>query len=244
MVDTHPQGAPVANPNLASRSPPPPCPDKDPPDAPDATPGRRRRLLRHACCGRFCPELRLPDAILPKYADFVYQVLLHAVKFCAHTHWLDRADQACLFCPELETYRHFLVDCDFIHDVWATLESVTAPLGVALPTTLVGILFSTPKTAHNSHQAAFGYLWPVLRACVWFNVWRVQNDRVFRSDLPLPSPWTIAIKAARVTQLHLHHSFVQDPEQPGLLQLLRLLAQHEWPRQHLVRRISLTPPPA
>ncbi|RHY20096.1 hypothetical protein DYB32_010114 [Aphanomyces invadans] len=42
-------------------------------------------------------ELRLPDAILPKYADFVYQVMLRAVKFRAHLHWLNRADQACLF---------------------------------------------------------------------------------------------------------------------------------------------------
>ncbi|KDO22627.1 hypothetical protein SPRG_21109 [Saprolegnia parasitica CBS 223.65] len=151
-------------------------------------------------------ELRLPDAILPKYADFVYQVMLRAVKFRAHLHWLDRADQACLFCPAHETYRHFLVDCDFIKDVWSTLHAVTVPLGVTLPTTLSGYLYSTPKTASNMHQAAFRYLWPVLRACVWFNVWRVRNDRVFRADLPLPSPWTIAVKAARVAQLHVHHS--------------------------------------
>ncbi|KDO22799.1 hypothetical protein SPRG_22284, partial [Saprolegnia parasitica CBS 223.65] len=89
----------------------------------------------------------LPDAILPKYADFVYQVMLRAVKFRAHLHWLDRADQACLFCPAHETYRHFLVlDCDFIKDVWSTLHAVTVPLGVTLPTTLSGYLYSTPKT--------------------------------------------------------------------------------------------------
>ncbi len=155
-------------------------------------------------------ELRLPDAILPKYADFVYQVMLRAVKFRAHLHWLDRASQACLFCPEHETYSHFLVDCDFIQDVWNTLHAAMAPLGVTLPTTLSGYLYSTPKTASNMHQRAFRYLWPVLRACVWFNVWRVRNDRVFRTDLPLPSPWTIAVKAARVAQLHLHHSLVQN----------------------------------
>ena len=189
-------------------------------------------------------ELRLPDAILPKYADFVYQVMLRAVKFRAHLHWLDRADQACLFCPEHETYSHFLVDCDFIKDVWSTLHAVTAPLGVVLPTTLSGYLYSTPKTASNMHRAAFRYLWPVLRACVWFNVWRVRNDRVFRADLPLPSPWTIAVKAARVAQMHLHHSLVQQPGQMALRRLLRLLAQHEWPRQHLVPRIALLPPPA
>ena len=125
---------------------------------------------------------------MPKYADFVYQVMLRAVKFRAHLHWLDRADQACLFCPEHETYSHFLVDCDFIQDVWNTLHAVTAPFGVFLPTTLSGYLYSTPKTASNMHQRAFRYLWPVLRACVWFNVWRVRNDRVFRTDLPLPSP--------------------------------------------------------
>ncbi|KDO28664.1 hypothetical protein SPRG_20150, partial [Saprolegnia parasitica CBS 223.65] len=59
------------------------------------------------------------------YADFVYEVMLRAVKFRAHLHWLDRADQACLFCPAHETYRHFLVDCDFIKDVWSTLHAVT-----------------------------------------------------------------------------------------------------------------------
>ncbi|EQC34888.1 hypothetical protein SDRG_07688 [Saprolegnia diclina VS20] len=62
-------------------------------------------------------ELGQPDAILPKYADFVCQMMLRAVTFRAHLHWLDRADQACLCCPEHETYRHFLVDCDFITDV-------------------------------------------------------------------------------------------------------------------------------
>ncbi|EQC40229.1 hypothetical protein SDRG_02877 [Saprolegnia diclina VS20] len=142
---------------------------------------------------------------------------------------------SCLFCPEHETYRHFIVDCDFIKDVWSTLHAVMAPLGY---------LYSTPKTASDMHRAAFRYLWPVLRACVWFNVWRVRNDRVFRADLPLPSPWTIAVKAARVAQMHLHHSLVQNPGQIALCRLLRLLAQHEWPRQHLAPRIALLPPPA
>ncbi|ETV95543.1 hypothetical protein H310_10987 [Aphanomyces invadans] len=159
-------------------------------------------------------ELRLPDAILPKYADFVYQVMLRAVKFRAHLHWLNRADQACLFFPEHKTYRHFLVDCEFIKDVWNTLHAVTAPLGVVLPTTLSGYLYSTPKTASNTHRAAFRYLWSVLRAC-----------------------------AARVAQMHLHHSLVQEPRQMALRRLLRLLAQHGWPRQHLVPRIALLPPP-
>ncbi|KDO29717.1 hypothetical protein SPRG_05666 [Saprolegnia parasitica CBS 223.65] len=111
----------------------------------------------------------------------------------------------------------------------------------------VAVIFARyvlPLTASNMHQAAFRYLWPMLRACVWFNVWRVRNDRAFHSDLPLPSPWTIAVKAARVAQLHLHHSLVQEPEQPALRRLLRLLAQHEWPRRHLVPRIALLPPPA
>ncbi|OQR90721.1 hypothetical protein ACHHYP_05299, partial [Achlya hypogyna] len=53
-----------------------------------------------------------------------------------------------------------------------------------LPPTLSGYLFPTLKTANNINQAAFRYLWLVLRACVWFNVWRVRNDRAFRADLP------------------------------------------------------------
>ena len=85
-------------------------------------------------------ELRLPDAILPKYADFVYQVMLRAVKVRAHLHWLDRANQACLFCPEHETYSHFLVDCGFIQDVWNTLHAVTAPLGRDLADNALGLL--------------------------------------------------------------------------------------------------------
>ena len=44
------------------------------------------------------------------------------------------------------------------------------PLGVVLPTTLSGYLYSTPKTASNMHQGAFRSLYPVLRACDWFNV--------------------------------------------------------------------------
>ncbi|KDO32046.1 hypothetical protein SPRG_03264 [Saprolegnia parasitica CBS 223.65] len=52
----------------------------------------------------------------------------------------------------------------------STLHAVTVPLGVTLPKTLSGYLYSTPKTASNMHRAAFRYLWSVLRACVWFNV--------------------------------------------------------------------------
>ncbi|EQC32706.1 hypothetical protein SDRG_09679 [Saprolegnia diclina VS20] len=149
-------------------------------------------------------------------------------------------------CEAPKTYRVEIYEdaARHIQDVWSTLRAVTAPLGVVLPTTLSGYLYSTPKTASNMHRAAFRYLWPVLRACVWFNVWRVRNDRVFRADLPLPSPWTIAVKAARVAQMHLHHSLVHNPGKMALRRLLRLLAQHEWPRQHLVPRIALLPPPA
>ncbi|KDO22735.1 hypothetical protein SPRG_12162 [Saprolegnia parasitica CBS 223.65] len=57
------------------------------------------------------------------------------------------ADQACLF-------RRFLFDCDFINDVWATLDAVTAPWRVDLPTTLSGYLLLTPKTTSNIYQAA------------------------------------------------------------------------------------------
>ena len=67
----------------------------------------------------------------------------------------------------------------------------------------------------------------MLRACVGFNVWRFRCE-----DLPPPSPWTIAVKAALVAQLHMHHSLVQE------LELRRLLAQHEWPRRDLVPRIT------
>ncbi|EQC39429.1 hypothetical protein SDRG_03632 [Saprolegnia diclina VS20] len=104
-------------------------------------------------------ELRLPDAIFP-----------NSTLICT-----DSADLVYLFCPEHETYHHFLVDCSFIKDVGS------------LPTALSGYLYSTPTTASNMQRAVFRYRWPVLRACVWFNVWRVRNDRVFRADLPLPS---------------------------------------------------------
>ncbi|KDO18797.1 hypothetical protein SPRG_15922 [Saprolegnia parasitica CBS 223.65] len=96
---------------------------------------------------------------------------------------------------------------------------------ISLPMQLVAI-----EASSSNRQP---YLWPVLRACVWFNVWRVWNDRNFR-----------AVKAARVAQLHLHHSLVQEAEQPALRRLLRLIAQHEWPRRHLVPRIALLPLPA
>ncbi|KDO29714.1 hypothetical protein SPRG_22169 [Saprolegnia parasitica CBS 223.65] len=74
--------------------------------------------------------------------------------------------------------------------------------------------------------------------------WLATTVDAFTCD-PVPSPtpkppWL----AARVAQLHLHHSLVQEPEQPALRRLLRLLAQHEWPRRHLIPRIALLPPPA
>ncbi|OQR97510.1 hypothetical protein ACHHYP_10901 [Achlya hypogyna] len=70
------------------------------------------------------------------------------------------------------------------------------------------------------YQSPFNYVWSVLYSCVWFNVWRVRNDWTFRSDLPLPSPWTTAVKAALTAKLHRCHSLVHDPGQPCLLRLL------------------------
>ncbi|OQR97499.1 hypothetical protein ACHHYP_20508 [Achlya hypogyna] len=66
---------------------------------------------------RSVAELRLPEAILPKYADFVYKVALRAVKFRVRFHWLPRTQQDCLFCSKRETCDNFFVACDYIKDI-------------------------------------------------------------------------------------------------------------------------------
>lgn len=179
-------------------------------------------------------SLRQPDGILPKLADFVYKVVLRAIPLRGSLPFLHPGERRCSFCPKDETYRHFFVDCVYVKDVWATIGAVLEPLGVLLPSTLKGFLFDTLKTTYLLYQGAFNQIWPIIRACVWFHIWRVRNDRTFRPDLPTPSPWSTALRAARLIQLHLHHSVLQDPDQPDLLRLLRLLQRYEWPRDHVV----------
>ena len=178
--------------------------------------------------------LRQPKTMLPKYADLVYKIVLRALPLRAYLPFIDDADRTCSFCNSRETYSHLFVDCDFVQDVWASLAPAFEPLGVQLPEKLHEFIFASPSTTPRAHQDAFDTLWPLLRACVWFHVWRARNDSTFRPDLPQASPWAVAHKAARVVQLHLHHAVAQDPEPEAKLRLLRTLQESEWARQHIV----------
>jgi hypothetical protein len=179
-------------------------------------------------------ELRLPDSILPKYSDLVYKIVLRGVALRAYLPFIPEDQRRCLFCPESETYQHLFVDCHYTSDVWSEFEPLFVCLGATIPDTLALRLFSQPTPSRRSFRAPCTQVWKILRACVWFQLWRVRNDRAFRSDLPLPSPLTTAARAAAIFRLHLHHLLRKDPDDGALVRLLLVWLTHDWARQHVV----------
>nr|AIG56300.1 secreted protein [Achlya hypogyna] len=186
--------------------------------------------------------LRLPDNVLPKFADFVYRVVIRAIPLRSRLHYL--GDQTCVLCTmeARETYLHFLIDCPFVQSVWAVYEAALADVGFKCPTSLQNFIFKTPHLRRPWQRAAFDSLWPILRACIWFTIWKRRNDAVFRPHIRLDSPTAVAAKAAFAIQVHVQHLLANDPDNPLLIRLLLALRRNDWARTHLTppRHIQAT----
>ncbi|OQR88031.1 hypothetical protein ACHHYP_07690 [Achlya hypogyna] len=177
--------------------------------------------------------LWLPTHVLLKFSDFVYRVLIRGVAMRSQLHYLE--DKTCVLCNtgDLETYTHLQIDCPFTQDVWNLFTAALSAFGFSYPTSLQACLFDTPRLQRRWQCLCFDQVWPMVRACIWFTLWKARNDVIFRQNR---TPAPVALKAAFAVKIHLQHLVLQDPEDHMLLRFLLSLEQNVWARAHLVPR--------
>ncbi|KAF0689202.1 hypothetical protein As57867_019252, partial [Aphanomyces stellatus] len=84
-----------------------------------------------------------------------------------------------------------------------------------------------------------GYLkiWPIVRACVYYQIWLQRADRTFRVDLPFKSPLEISLQAAGLIKLHLRQLLQDLPLKKGYIKvfnLLKQLSRDSWLKQFIL----------
>ncbi|KAF0688963.1 Aste57867_19521 [Aphanomyces stellatus] len=84
-----------------------------------------------------------------------------------------------------------------------------------------------------------GYLkiWPIVRACVYYQIWLQRADRTFRVDLPFKSPLEISLQAAGLIKLHLRQLLQDLPLKKGYIKvfnLLKQLSRDSWLKQFVL----------
>ncbi|KAF0693237.1 hypothetical protein As57867_015713, partial [Aphanomyces stellatus] len=102
----------------------------------------------------------------------------------------------CVFCGANETYQHFLFACPFGQSVWQPFKQLQRQLECAFPRNAIELLFETPKPSDGYYIRGYLKIWPIVRACVYYQIWLQRADRTFRVDLPFKSPLEISLQAA------------------------------------------------
>ncbi|KAF0691680.1 Aste57867_17148 [Aphanomyces stellatus] len=108
----------------------------------------------------------------------------------------------CVFCGANETHQHYLFAYPFGQSVWQPFKQIQRILQCSFPRT-VELLFETPKPSDKYYIRGFRKVWPIVRACVYYQIWLQRNDRTFRVDLTSKAPMEIAIHAACLVKLHI-----------------------------------------
>ncbi|KAH9079738.1 hypothetical protein Ae201684P_017354 [Aphanomyces euteiches] len=73
------------------------------------------------------------------------------------------------------------------------------------------MFYETPKPADGYYIRGYLKIWPIVRACVYYQIWLQRADRTFRPDLTAKSPMEVAIHAASLIKLHLQQLLVDLP---------------------------------
>ncbi|KAF0710046.1 hypothetical protein As57867_005647, partial [Aphanomyces stellatus] len=88
-------------------------------------------------------------------------------------------------------------------------------LECAFPRNAFELLFETPKPSDGYYVRGYLKIWPIVRACVYYQIWLQRADRTFRVDLPFKSPLEISLQAAGLVKLHLRQLLQDLPLKKG-----------------------------
>ncbi|CAK4839075.1 unnamed protein product, partial [Aphanomyces euteiches] len=121
----------------------------------------------------------------------------------------------CVFCRVNETYEHFLFSCGYGQSVWYYFKAIQRLLECSFPSTCLEMFYETPKPADGYYIRGYLKIWPIVRACVYYQIWLQRADRTFRPDLTAKSPMEVAIHAASLIKLHLQQLLVDLPLKKG-----------------------------
>ncbi|RHY20600.1 hypothetical protein DYB32_009997, partial [Aphanomyces invadans] len=151
-----------------------------------------------------------PDLILPQYGEFIYKTLLRA-NALQYLFKFRVPQPTCVFCGSNETYHHFLFICRYDQ--------------------------SLPKPPDGYYVRGYLKIWPVVRACVYYQIWLQRADRTFRPDLPPKTPLETAIHATSLIKMHLTILLRDLPlkkDYTKVFNVLRALSDDAWLKAHLV----------
>ncbi|KAH9094334.1 hypothetical protein Ae201684P_016944 [Aphanomyces euteiches] len=163
-----------------------------------------------------------PDHILPRYGEFIFKTLLRANAMQYLFQYQD-PKPTCVFCRVNETYEHFLFSCGYGQSVWYYFKAIQRLLECSFPSTCLEMFYETPKPADGYYIRGYLKIWPIVRACVYYQIWLQRADRTFRPDLTAKSPMEVAIHAASLIKLHLQQLLVDLPLKKGYAKVFNVL---------------------
>ncbi|KAF0688006.1 Aste57867_20327 [Aphanomyces stellatus] len=143
----------------------------------------------------------------------------------------------CVFCGANETYQHFLFACPFGQSVWQPFKQLQRQLECAFPRNAFELPFETPKPSDGYYIRGYLKIWPIVRACVYYQIWLQRADRTFRVDLTFKSPLEISLQAAGLIKLHLRQLLQDLPLKKGFIKvfnLLKQLSRDSWLKQFVL----------
>ncbi|EFX60520.1 hypothetical protein DAPPUDRAFT_342942 [Daphnia pulex] len=136
-----------------------------------------------------------------------------------------------------ETHDHFLFACTNTKAVWRPFQTIFRLLQTRPPANPLELFFDTPPPQDQTLRRGYSYIWPIIRATVYYSIWLDRNNRTFRPDLPFKTPLQVSIQAAIMTRLHISRLF-QIPDQkkkPKQLRgVLSILSSNHWLKEFLI----------
>jgi hypothetical protein len=186
---------------------------------------------------------RQPDHILPRYGEFIFKTLLraHAMQYLFQ---FRNPQPRCIFCGANETFLHFLFSCRYGQAVWTYFKKIQHNLDCSFPSCAFELFFEVPKPRDGYYIRGYLKIWPIVRACVYYQIWLQRADRTFRPDLIAKSPMETALQAANLVKLHLQQLLADLPVKKGyskVFNLLRKLCSDPWLKTHIVPAVVSSP---
>ncbi|ETW02038.1 hypothetical protein H310_06550 [Aphanomyces invadans] len=129
----------------------------------------------------------------------------------------------CVFCGSIETYHHFLFICRYGQSVWQYFKKIQQILECPFPRNELELFFELPKPPDGYYVRGYLKIWPIVRACVYYQIWLQRADLMFRPDLPLKTPLETAIHAASLNYLNLMILIRDLPPQKGYTKVFNVL---------------------